>query len=85
MSDEVKIYSTPTWPHCKTAKEYLSKKGIKFTAYDVTQDKEALKEMIKISGARSVPVISACDEIMVGFDPQKLDQMLSCIEHRSEV
>ena len=44
-----------------------------------------LKEMIEISGARSVPVISVCNEIMVGFDSQKLDQMLSCIEHRSEV
>ncbi|MDY6932788.1 MAG: Uxx-star family glutaredoxin-like (seleno)protein [Spirochaetota bacterium] len=85
MSEEVKIYTTPTCPHCRTAKEYLSKKGIKFIAYDVTQDKDALKEMIDISGARSVPVVSACGEVMVGFDPQKIDQMLNCIENRSDV
>ncbi|MDY6974072.1 MAG: Uxx-star family glutaredoxin-like (seleno)protein [Thermodesulfobacteriota bacterium] len=85
MDEEVKIYTTPTCPHCKTAKEFLSKKGIKFTAYDVTQDRTALDEMVKISGARSVPVISACGEVMVGFEPTRLSQMLTCIDQRSEV
>jgi len=85
MANEVKIYTTPTCPHCRTVKEFLSKKGIDFTAYDVTQDKEALKEMIEISGARSVPVISACNEVLVGFDPNRLEQMLRCIEQRSDV
>ena len=85
MSEEVKIYSTPTWPYCKMAKEYLSQKGIEYTDYDVTQDREALKEMVEISGARSVPVIAACDEVMVGFDRNRLDQMLTCLKQRSEV
>ena len=76
MAEEVKIYTTPTWPHCKTAKEFLSKKGIQFIAYDVTQDRDALQEMVKISGARSVPVISARGEVMVGFDPNRLEQIL---------
>jgi len=67
------------------AKEFLSQKGYKFTEYDVTKDRAALDEMVKISGARSVPVISACNEVMVGFDRTKLEQMLSCIKQRSEV
>jgi glutaredoxin len=67
------------------AKEFLSQKGYKFTEYDVTRDRTALDEMVKISGARSVPVISACNEVMVGFDRTKLDQMLSCMKQRTEV
>jgi glutaredoxin len=67
------------------AKEFLSQKGYKFTDYDVTKDRAALDEMVKISGARSVPVISACNEVMVGFDRTRLEQMLSCIQQRSEV
>jgi glutaredoxin len=67
------------------AKEFLSQKGYKFTDYDVTKDRAALDEMVKISGARSVPVIAACNEVMVGFDRTRLDQMLSCIKQRSEV
>jgi len=67
------------------AKEYLSQKGIQFTDYDVSQDAKALEEMIKISGARSVPVIAACGEVMVGFDKARIDQMLSCVTQRTEV
>ncbi|PIV20476.1 MAG: NrdH-redoxin [Deltaproteobacteria bacterium CG_4_8_14_3_um_filter_45_9] len=67
------------------AKEFLSQKGYKFTDYDVTKDRAALDEMVKISGARSVPVIAACNEVMVGFERNRLEQMLSCIKQRSEV
>jgi len=67
------------------AKEYLSQKGYKFTEYDVTKDRAALDEMVKMSGARSVPVIAACNEVMVGFDRTRMEQMLSCIKQRSEV
>ena len=67
------------------AKEYLSQKGYKFTEYDVTKDRAALDEMVKMSGARSVPVIAASNEVMVGFDRTRMEQMLSCIKQRSEV
>ena len=67
------------------AKEFLSKKGYKFTEYDVTKDRAALDEMVKISGARSVPVIAACNDVMVGFDKTRLEQMLSCIKQRREI
>jgi glutaredoxin 3 len=67
------------------AKEFLSQKGYKFTDYDVTKDRAALDEMVKISGARSVPVIAACNEVMVGFDRGRLEQMLSCMKQRTEV
>ncbi len=67
------------------AKEFLSQKGYKFTEYDVTKDRAALDEMVKLSGARSVPVIAACNDVMVGFDKTRLEQMLSCIKQRSEV
>jgi glutaredoxin 3 len=67
------------------AKEFLSQKGYKFTDYDVTKDRAALDEMVKISGARSVPVIAACNEVMVGFEKTRLEQMLSCIKQRTEI
>jgi glutaredoxin len=66
-------------------KEFLSQKGFKFTEYDVTKDRAALDEMVKLSGARSVPVIAACNEVMVGFDRTRLEQMLSCIKQRTEI
>jgi glutaredoxin 3 len=67
------------------AKEFLSQKGYTFTEYDVTRDRAALDEMVKISGGRSVPVIAACNEVMIGFDRTRLEQMVSCIKQRTEV
>ena len=67
------------------AKEFLSQKGYELKEYDVTKDRAALDEMVKISGARSVPVIAACNEVMVGFDRTRLEQMIKCIKQRSEV
>jgi glutaredoxin len=67
------------------AKEFLSQKGYTFIEVDVTKDRAALDEMVKLSGARSVPVITACNEVMVGFDRTRLEQMLGCIKQRTEV
>jgi len=66
-------------------KEFLSQKGYKFTEFDVTKDRAALDEMVRISGARSVPVITACNEVMIGFDRNRLEQILSCIKQRTEI
>ncbi len=83
--ETVKIYTTPTCTYCKQAKAYLAREGIKYVEYDVTKDQNALQEMVKISGARAVPVIVACEQIMVGFSPARLAQMLNCIQNRSTV
>jgi len=68
------------------AKEFLSQKGVEYDVYDVTKDKEAVKEMLKISGGvRSVPVISICNEVVIGFDRDRVEQALSCLEQSSEI
>ena len=77
MEKRIKVYSLSTWPHCKTAKEYLSQKGMAYEEFDVGRDKEAAAEMIKISGARSVPVIAIGEEVIIGFDTARIDAALS--------
>ncbi len=78
MADKkVVIYSTPTCPYCKRAKEYLSRKGISYTDIDVAQDKEKAKEMTQKSGQMSVPVIIIDNEIVVGFNQVLLDKLLA--------
>ena len=78
MADkQVVIYSTPTCPYCKRAKEYLSRKGIPYVEHNVAADKEKAKEMIQKSGQMSVPVIIIDGEIIVGFNQAKLGELLS--------
>ncbi len=71
------IYSTPTCPYCKRAKDYLSRKGITCTDINVAEDSEKAKEMIQKSGQMSVPVITINNEIIVGFNQALLDKLLS--------
>ena len=71
------VYSTSTCPWCYRAKEYLSSKGFSYTDYDVGKDREKAREMIKKSGQMAVPVIAIGDEIIVGFNQAKIDELLA--------
>ncbi len=79
MADKkIVVYSTPTWPWCKRAKEYLSQKGMSYEEHDVAADKGAAKEMIEKSKQMAVPVIIIDDkDIVVGFNQAKLDELLA--------
>ena len=73
----ITVYSTSTWPWCYRAKEYLSQKGVKFQEYDVGKDREKAREMIQKSGQMSVPVIMINDQIVLGFNQAKIDELLA--------
>lgn len=78
MADKkVVVYSTPTCPYCKRAKDYLSHKGITYTDINVAQDREKANEMIQNSGQMGVPVITIDNEVVVGFNQTLLDKLLS--------
>ena len=78
MADKkVVVYSTPTCPYCKRAKDYLSRKGVTYTDINVAQDREKTNEMIEKSGQMGVPVITIDNEVIVGFNRDLLDKMLA--------
>lgn len=72
----ITIYSTPTCPYCKMAKDYLASKNIAYTEVDVAADAEKADEMIKKSGQMGVPVIDIDGTIIVGFDKPKMNAAL---------
>jgi len=58
-------------------KDFLSQRGVKFTDYDVSIDRVAADEMIRKSGQMGVPVIIVDDQVVVGFDRARLEQLLT--------
>ena len=68
----VKVYSTPTCPWCRKAKEFFSANNIAFKDLNVAEDEAARDEMIKFSGQMGVPVIDIDGELVIGFDLTKL-------------
>jgi glutaredoxin 3 len=70
------IYSTPTCPYCKLAKQYMDEHKVAYTNVDVSADPKLAEEMIKKSGQMGVPVIEVGDQIIVGFDKPALKAAL---------
>ena len=77
---KVTIYSTPTCHFCQQAKEFFKEKNIEFSDYDVSSDEEKKNEMIEKSGQMGVPVIFVDDEMLIGFDKDKLSETLGISE-----
>lgn len=73
----IKVYSTPSCPYCHTLKAFLDEKGFKYEDIDVATDEKAREEMIKESGQMGVPVTDIDGQIIVGFDRQKISQLLN--------
>ena len=72
----IKIYSTQSCPWCKRAKAYLDEKSFKYENVDVALDEKAQHEMIEKSGQMGVPVIDIDGNIVIGFDKEKINELL---------
>lgn len=76
----VTVYSTKNCPYCRMAKALLEQYGVPYEAIDVGEDENAARKMIELSGQRGVPVITVDDEVIVGFDAQRLNELFGSAE-----
>ncbi|HEV3245454.1 MAG TPA: glutaredoxin domain-containing protein [Candidatus Paceibacterota bacterium] len=78
MADQkqVTIYSTPTCHFCHAAKDFFTENHVAFTDYNVASDLTKRQEMIQKSGQMGVPVIDVGGELVVGFDEDRLRELL---------
>ena len=76
MDKKVKIYTTPTCTYCKMTKEFFTEKNVQYEEVDVANDEKAKEEMIEKSEQTGVPVIMINGEIIIGFDKEKLSELL---------
>ena len=72
---KVTVYSTKNCPYCRMAKAFLEKQGVVYENIDVGEDAGAAQKMIALSGQRGVPVIVVDDEVIVGFDSRRLNEL----------
>ncbi len=73
---KIKVYSTPTCPHCHMLKDFLKEKGIEFEDIDVSSNQKAAQEMVAKSGQMGVPQIEINGKLIVGFDREKIEKEL---------
>jgi len=76
----IRVFSTEICPYCVTLKKFLKEHNIEFEDIDVSANREMANEMIEKSGQTGVPVIEIDDEIVIGFDRNKISQLLNIKE-----
>ena len=72
----VTIYSTPSCHYCHAAKDFFTAHSVPFSDFNVASDLPRRQEMIQKSGQMGVPVIYIGDELIVGFDEDRIKELL---------
>jgi glutaredoxin len=79
--DIIKIYTNETCPYCKSIKEELDKKDIKFINMDTIEYKAEWQIIVNLTGMPTVPTIEYNDEYFVpGRDFGSPQQLISMLE-----
>lgn len=76
----VKVYSVAWCGPCNKLKKYLEKIDVEYETVTVADGKEDRNEVLEVSGQRSVPVAVIGEEVIVGFDKQKIDDAVAKIK-----
>ena len=58
------------------AKEWFTQNNVAFTDYDVQNNLEKRQEMVEKSSGMAVPVFDIDGEIIVGFDKEKIAELV---------
>ena len=72
---EIVVYTSNTCPYCTQVKNYLSEKGVEYTEKNIQTSKEARDELMQM-GHMGVPVLVSDGQEIVGFDKQRIDELL---------
>lgn len=72
----IKVYSVEWCGPCQKVKKYLDSKSIPYEVVTVADAKEDRDIVLEVSGQRSVPVTVIGEEVILGFDKQKIDEAL---------
>ena len=76
----IKVYSVEWCGPCNKVKKYLESKNIPYESVMVADAKEDRNIVEEISGQRSVPVTTINDQVIIGFDKQKIDAALATLD-----
>jgi glutaredoxin-like YruB-family protein len=73
---QVTVYTTPTCTWCTTLKTYLDQKQVRYREINVASDTSAAEAMVRKSGQQGVPQTEINGQMVVGFDKNRIKQLL---------
>jgi glutaredoxin len=80
MPARILIFTQPGCLSCELMKCFLEAKEIAFEECDISSDSEARRRMTELHGSNETPTLvifsTGVPEVVVGFDPVRLDLLL---------
>lgn len=73
---DIKIYTIPTCKWCDKLRTWLRRRHLPFTEMNIIDDEKYRNELLDKTSQLSVPVIQVDHKIMIGFDEEKLKEVL---------
>lgn len=70
------VFTQPDSLPCEAVKLFLKDRKARFEERCVAYDDEALRELAEKYKSRATPTVVIGEEVVVGFDPERLDQLL---------
>ena len=72
----ITVFTTTTCAYCKMVKQYLTLKGKEFTEVNLNENPEKHQELIEKTGALTVPITQVGDEFIIGWNRQRLAELV---------
>jgi glutaredoxin-like YruB-family protein len=76
MKPRVVIFTQPDCPPCHVVKLFLQERGVAFEERDITLDPAAVRDLTEKHNSHSTPTLVIGEEVMIGFNPERLDEIL---------
>ena len=73
---EIKIYTEPMSSQCIRVKEFLNFKDVEFEEVNVDEQEVKDKEVSEAIRNEGAPVTSFGDETVIGFDRERIDELV---------
>jgi glutaredoxin len=79
------LFTQPGCLSCELLRVYLEAREVTFEERDITSDPEARCAMTEIHGSNETPTMLIDGEVIIGFDPSLLDQILDAASSSDSV
>ncbi len=73
---KVIVFTQQDCPPCSWVKNFLVQRGVEFEERSIDSGSGVVREMTQKYKSQSTPTVVVGDEVLIGYDPERLVQLL---------
>jgi len=70
------VYTQLDCPPCGWVKNFLAERGVEYEERSIDSGFAVVREMTQKYNSQSTPTVVIGDEVLIGYDPERLSQLL---------